>query len=314
MQLARRQAASRLSVILNPSAGTAAAEESPDRLRELLGSEGSDVRVVSANDGPQILRLAREELAGGADTVVAAGGDGTVNAVASALVGTDRVLGVLPLGTWNHFARDLRIPTDLESAARVIRDGEMRTVDVGEVNGRLFLNNSSIGLYPTLVRDRREQQARLGRSKLWALFWATVRVLLHHHSVRVRVQADGEERVFRTALLFIGNNAYTMQGFEIGTRSRMDAGELSLYMTKHPGSWPLIRLALRALFGRLNESEHFEAFPTREASIETRHPRIPVAIDGDVSQLETPLHYRTIPRALRVLVPREPSNVAKEKA
>ena len=202
--------------------------------------------------------------------VVAAGGDGTVSAVASLLVGTDRVLGVLPLGTWNHFARDLGIPADLEGAVRVIREGAPRAVDVGEVNGRIFLNNSSIGLYPAIVRQREKQQERLGRSKWSALFWATIRVLRHHHSVTVRLDAEGEARVLRTPLLFIGNNAYDMRGFEIGQRSRLDGGELSLYLTKRSSVWALIRLALRALFGSLHEGEDFEELRVRGHEVTLR--------------------------------------------
>jgi YegS/Rv2252/BmrU family lipid kinase len=294
-----------VSVIWNAAAGAAGGETLPERLQDLLGADGHEVRVVSADGGEELSRKTREELAGGAETVVAAGGDGTVSAVATLLSGTSCVLGVLPLGTLNHFARDLGIPTDLEGAAGVIREGTARAVDVGEVNGRIFLNNSSIGLYPALVRHRERQQERLGRGKWAALFWATVRVLRHHHSVTVRLQAEGQVRVLRTPLLFIGNNAYAMHGFEIGKRSRLDSGELSLYLTKRPGAWAHIRLALRALFGTLRESEDFEELRAREVRIETRHPEVRVAMDGEVHWLRSPLHFAIRPLALRVLAPAE---------
>ncbi|MFN2386979.1 MAG: diacylglycerol kinase family protein [Thermoanaerobaculia bacterium] len=303
MELAARQTEAPLSVILNASAGTAGAEKLPDRLRELLGGYGEEPRVLAAESGDDVVRLAHEEVARGARTVVAAGGDGTVNAVASVLVDTDRTLGVLPLGTLNHFARDLGIPTDLEGAARILREGPARAVDVGEVNGKIFLNNSSLGLYPTIVRHREEQQERLGRSKWFALFWATFRVLLRHHSVMVRLRVGEEERVLRTPILFVGNNEYDMEGFEIGQRSRLDAGELCVYLTKRPGFWALIRLALRALFGHLHEDRDFEAFRVREATIETRRPRLHVATDGEVRTFDSPLRYRIRSRALRVRTP-----------
>lgn len=312
MELADRHSPRRVSVVWNAAAGTAGAETLPERLRDLLGTDGKNVRVIPADGGEELLRKAREEIGRGAETVVAAGGDGTVSAVASLLVGTDRVLGVLPLGTWNHFARDLGIPPDLEGAARIIREGAPRAVDVGEVNGRIFLNNSSIGLYPAIVRQREKQQERLGRSKWSALFWATIRVLRHHHSVTVRLDAEGEARVLRTPLLFIGNNAYDMRGFEIGQRSRLDGGELSLYLTKRSSVWALIRLALRALFGSLHEAEDFEELRVREVHIDTRHPQIRVATDGEVNWLRSPLHYSIRPLALRVLAPPESEGRAEE--
>jgi diacylglycerol kinase family enzyme len=176
-------------------------------------------------------------------------------------------------------------------------------VDVGEVNGKIFLNNSSIGLYPTIVRHRDEQQERLGRSKWHALFWATFRVLLHHHSVMVRLRVGEEERLVRTPILFVGNNEYDMEGFEIGRRARLDAGELWVYLTKRPGFWALVRLALHALFGHLHENRDFEEFRVREATIETRRPRLHVATDGEVGTLDSPLRYRIRPRALRVWTP-----------
>jgi YegS/Rv2252/BmrU family lipid kinase len=303
MELAQRRTAARLSVILNASAGTAAADRSPERLRELLSSEGVDVHVVAAESGQDVLRLAREELARGADTVVAAGGDGTVNAVASLLAGTDRVLGVLPLGTLNHFARDLGIPADLEGAARVIREESPRAVDVGEVNGRIFLNNSSLGLYTSIVRHREKQQVRLGRGKWAALFWATLRVLRHGHKLTVHLRAGEEERSLRTYLVFVGNNEYEMEGFQIGTRRTLDGGVLSLYLTRSPRAWALILLAVRAIFGRLHESRDFEAFHVPEARIETRRRHVHVAIDGEVSWFDSPLRFRIRPLALRIIAP-----------
>ena len=303
MELAARQTEAPLSVILNASAGTAGKEKLPDRLRELFGGEGPEPRVLSAESGEDVVRIAREEIARGARTVVAAGGDGTVNAVASVLVETDCVLAVLPLGTLNHFARDLGIPPDLEAAAQIVREGSERSVDVAEVNGKIFLNNSSLGLYPTIVRHREEQQQRLGRSKWFALFWATFRVLLRHHSVMVRLRHGEAERVLRTPILFVGNNEYEMEGFEIGRRRRLDAGELWIYLTKRPGFWAHIRLAVRAIFGHLHEDRDFEAFRVRETTIETRRPRVHVATDGEVRTLDSPLRYRIRPGALRVRAP-----------
>lgn len=291
-----------LAIIVNASAGTADAEELPRKLRDLFGDR--DVRVIAAGSGEEVIARAKEELERGVGILVAAGGDGTISAIASLLVGTDRILGVLPRGTLNHFARDLGIPPDLEGAATVILEGVARSVDVGEVNGKVFLNNSSLGMYPSIVRHRESQQERLGRSKWAALLWATLRVLRRTPAITVRVEAHGKERVARTPLLFIGNNEYEMTGFQVGTRRRLDAGELWLYLTRKSSAWALIRLAVRALFGTIHEAEDFEALRVREARIETRRPRLHVATDGEVGWFDSPLHYRIRPGALRVMLPR----------
>jgi len=299
-----RELGAPLAVIVNASAGTADAEKIPVKLRELFGEENGGARIIAAGSGDEVVARAKEEIARGARTVVAAGGDGTVSAVAALLVGTDRVLGVLPLGTLNHFARDLGLPADLEGASRVVLAGVPTPVDVGEVNGKIFLNNSSIGLYASMVRHREKQQERLGRSKWAALLWATLRVLMRTPPITVRIHAEGRARIARTRLLFIGNNEYEMTGFQVGVRKRLDGGALWLYLTRKPGSWALIRLALRALFGTIHDADDFEPFRVTEARIETRRPRLHVATDGEVGWFDSPLHYRVRPGALQVMLPR----------
>jgi diacylglycerol kinase family enzyme len=243
---------------------------------------------------------------------VAGGGDGTINAVASEIVGTDRLLGVLPLGTLNHFAKDLKIPLDLEGAASNILDGQAAQVDVGEVNGRIFLNNSSLGLYPSIVRHREKQQERLGRGKWPAFIWATLTVLRRYPFLSVRLSTDKEEMLRRTPFIFVGNNEYEMESFNVGARSCLDAGQLSLYTAQRTGRLGLLRFAIRALFGGLRDENDFDAVCTKEVFVETRRSRLRVATDGEVTVMNTPLHYRVRPGALRVLVPR-PEEASKGK-
>ena len=237
--------------------------------------------------------------------VVAGGGDGTINAVAAAAIATDTVLGVLPLGTLNHFARDLRIPDDLEGAVRTLAGGRNLRIDAGEVNGRIFINNSSLGLYPSLVHHREQQQMRLGRSKWNALFWASLMMLRRYPLLRVRVEVNGTELVCRTPLVFIGNNEYSMQGLDIGARERLDAGVLSLYIPRREGRLGLLRIALRALFKRLRRADDFIAFRSTHFTVDTTRRRVRVATDGEVAVTQTPLHYKIRPGALTVRVPAE---------
>jgi diacylglycerol kinase family enzyme len=296
----------RVEIILNASAGSGDQEAARQTLTEIFTVESQlEAHVSLARNGEEIVSLARQAVADReVQMIVAGGGDGTVNAVASELVGTDKTLGVLPLGTLNHFAKDLNIPLDLEGAARNLIEGAVVKVDVGEVNGRIFINNSSLGLYPSIVRHREKQQERLGRGKWFAALWATLEVFRRYPLFSVRLSADGQEFRRRTPFVFIGNNEYQMDTFNLGARSCLDAGQLSLHLTRDIGRLGLVRLAASALVGRLRESKDFDALCTREVWIETRRTRLRVATDGEVTIMRSPLHYRVRPAALRVITPK----------
>jgi len=294
-----------VEVILNAAAGADGGDDLREMVADAFAACGVEVRVSAARDGREAFELARRAVEGGARIVVAGGGDGTVNAVASLLVGTDCTLGVLPLGTLNHFAKDLGIPLDLWAAARVVCRGRVARVDAAEVNGRVFVNNSSLGLYPRIVRRRRRMQERLGSGKWAAFFWAALAVLRRNPFLRVRLQADGREIVRETPFVFVGNNEYEIESWQIGARTRLDAGLLSLYVTHRKGRLGLAWLAARALLGRLREAKDFDALRASEVVVETHRAgkRLPVAADGEVALMNSPLHYRALPGALRVAVP-----------
>jgi YegS/Rv2252/BmrU family lipid kinase len=295
-----------VEVIVNTTAGADVKDELRETLRETFASAGLDARVTLTSDGREVLERAERAASDGCRRVVAGGGDGTIGSVASLLVGTDKTLGVLPLGTLNHFAKDLGIPLDVREAAEVAATGRIVEVDVGEVNGHIFVNNPSIGLYPSIVRRRQKQQERLGRGKWAAFLFAAIAVLRRYPFLSVRLVADGETLLRRTPFVFVGNNEYRMDGLQIGARARLDAGHLSLYVTHRTGRFGLLLLALRALFGRVREAKDFDALNAREIWIETRKPkRLRIATDGEVTIMRTPLHYRVLPRALRVVVPKE---------
>ena len=255
-----------------------------------------------AKNGPDVVEITTRAVKENYQTIIAGGGDGTISSVASVLAGTDRILGVLPLGTLNHFAKDLHIPLDLEGAIDTIGASHVMRVDVGEVNGRFFLNNSSLGLYPRIVREREKQQ-RLGWGKWPAFVWAAVAVLRRYPLLDVRLSLDEGEFALRTPFVFVGNNEYQMETFNVGARSCLDRGELSLYITNRTGRFGLMRLALRALFGGLRKERDFTAMCTKEVWIKTRHRRLRVAFDGETTVIEPPLHYRVRPGALRVIAP-----------
>jgi len=290
-------------VIINAGAGNPHVDKRVKKLTELFLAGGLQVDIRLASSGEELDTLMRAAAAERPRLLVAAGGDGTISTAAAALVGSATVLGVLPFGTLNHFAKDLDIPLELEEAVGNIIDGNSIAVDVGEVNGRVFINNSSLGLYPDMVRDREHQHSRLGRGKFRSLVWASIAAFRRYPFLTVRLDVEGSKRVQVTPLVFVGNNEYSMEGFNIGERARIDGGRLSIYIVKKQGRAALVRLSLEALFGRLRQARDFEALTATDFVIETRHSRILVATDGEVQGMKSPLHYRIRPRSLRVIVP-----------
>jgi diacylglycerol kinase family enzyme len=291
-------------VIVNCSAGNGHDEELANSLRDKFRAAGLDPDITMAKSGEEMIDTARSALDNGAQLVVAGGGDGTINAVATVMAGAGVPFGVLPLGTLNHFAKDLGIPLELDAAVRVLAGGRTRAVDVGEVNSKIFLNNSGLGLYPDIVHDREKQQHRLGRGKWLAAFWATLAALKRFPFLSIRLVVDGQRLARRTPFVFIGNNEYKMAGLAIGARPRLDGGKLSLYVAQRPGRLGLLRFALRALLGKLGEERDFDVILADAMEIETRHnSRLRVATDGEVTVMRSPLHYRIRPGALTVIVP-----------
>ena len=298
-------------VIINAGAGAGHDDERASELRAKLEAAGLDAELTLAAGGEELIAAARRAREGGARLVVAGGGDGSVNAVASQLVDTDADgvpghgirFGVLPMGTLNHFAKDLGIPLELDAAIANLVSGVPVRVDVGQVNQRIFLNNSSLGLYPDIVRDREKQQRRLGRGKWLAFCWASVAALRRYPFLSLRLHVHGDEHARRTPFVFIGNNTYTMQGLNIGERARLDEGHLSLYVAQRPTRFGLVRLACHALAGQLAEARDFDVVLADELTIDTRRKLVRVATDGEVTLMAPPLEYRSRPGALTVIVP-----------
>jgi len=292
----------RIAVIINHQAGSTG-EIGTTQIEDALRAAGFESSVTLASDGSKIVDAAKQALSEGADIVVAGGGDGTVSAVASELVGSGIALGVLPLGTLNHFAKDIGIPMEPGQALQTIVAGHRMAVDVAEVNGKFFLNNSSIGIYPDIVKYRETQQRRFGKSKWTAFFWACMNAMRRYPFLDVQLKADGENLTRHTPFVFIGNNEYTIDGFDLGGRKTLSAGTLSLYVSQRTGRLGLLGFAMRALFGRLRQAGDFDAVLSDEVMIQTRHKRMRVSTDGEVTMMETPLRYRIHAGALGVIVP-----------
>ncbi len=276
-------------------------EAAREHLVRISAEFGVEPRIVIARGADLPLSAARA-LGENSRLVVAGGGDGTINAVAGALAGRDTALGVLPIGTLNHFARDVGIPLNLEAAVRILFTGQVKKVDVGEVNGRVFVNNSGIGLYPRIVRVREEAQRR-GHVKWVAFLLAVGSVMRRYSLVSVRLRSEETHAAARgTPFVFVGNNRYEIAGLEIGTRSTLNSGRLWACVAPKTGRRNLMRMALRAFLGHVADHE-LDAFEAEEFFVETATRSVNVSTDGEVTIMDAPLHYRIRPGALGVVAP-----------
>jgi diacylglycerol kinase family enzyme len=299
----------RVRGLINRTAGTAA-RHGGETLRDTLSGAFAERGVVA-----EVELLAGEALRAGAeralaeakdgtiDAVVVGGGDGSIRTVAAVLTDTDIPLGILPLGTLNHFAKDLGIPNELDGAIAIISEGLKRRVDVAEVNGQVFINNSSIGIYPYVVLDRERRRRRAGQSKWTAMALAAWRAFRHLPVRRLAIDAESLTQPCRTPCLFVGNNAYEVHPPLLARRARLDQGQLCLYVAKSQTRAALLWLAVRTALGLHDHARDLQTIHTRTAEIRSRASRLLVAADGEVEVLRPPLRYRVKPGALTVFAP-----------
>ncbi len=294
-------------VILNPRAGSAGSDEDVQKIEDVLRSDGASVRVLRPKDGDALVQAAEQAPNCPEEIIVATGGDGTISLVASHLAGTPKRLGVLPGGTLNHFAKDLNIPAELDEAARIVLAGHTIAVDMAEVNGRAFINNSSLGFYPAFVRFREAGQQAVG-NKWLAAIPALFRAFGRHTSLNVDLTVDGQPIHRSTPVVFVGNNEYCVEGLDIGRRDSLGAGKLCVVIAKPEGRWHVFFTIIAALLRKVRQSDGVDILSARNVVVDCRRKNLPVAIDGEVVTLENPLRYTIRPKALNVIVPAGPSN------
>jgi diacylglycerol kinase family enzyme len=290
-----------ISIIINERSGLTGQPDTGGEIQAAFTKAGASVRLERVRQPEDIAARARQAASRG-DVLVAAGGDGTINSVAAVAVERGSTLGVLPMGTLNHFAKDLRIPLDLEPAVAAIVAGHVQQVDVGEVNGRVFVNNSSVGLYPRMVWEREGEQRR-GRKKWTAFMIAVGRTWRNYRMSVAHLDVGGKTAVVRTPFIFVGNNQYIAEGFRMGGRLRLDQGLLSIFVAPECGRFEILALPVRAITNRLGEASPLTGFQAQSLSVALGHHRIRVAVDGEIAVMRPPLSYKIRPGALRVITP-----------
>jgi diacylglycerol kinase family enzyme len=300
-----------IGVIVNPRSGFVI-RQGIDHTRDLLGKAvpGAEIHILEPDD--DIAELCNRFRSAGFRCIAAMGGDGTVNAVAAQLVESDIALGVIPGGTLNHFARDVGVGRDVGEALKVLRHGYTMSVDVARVNDHVFLNNSSIGLYPRMVELRDRYARRVGKWR--AMVRAGLLVIRDAQSMVVELD-DGNDKgeYVRAYILFIGNNQYEMDLLHLGRRTSLDGGELCCFILEAHGRLWLLPLVFHFLRGSETDGAPFRSLCTSELTLIPRGSEpVEVSADGEIFTLTPPLVYRVLPRALQVIVPEPPPPESRE--
>lgn len=244
-----------------------------------------------------------EAVAQGHEMVVAAGGDGTVSLVCGILAGNRAKLGVLPLGTFNFFARSLGIPQDIETALDVLASGRDRPIALGRINDCVFINNASIGAYAAVLEARETIYERWGRSRLAAYWSVIVAMLTLYRSLKMTITADGERRRARAPLAFFAVRAYQAREYGLSGPEEIEAGKLALYLAPDTNRASLLWRTLKILLRRVEPGADYRLITGREIVVETAYPRQAVAHDGERAVMESPFRVRRLPDAITVVVP-----------
>lgn len=296
------KAGMKFGVVINQHTAAGRDEAIAKDIRATFAEKGVEA-VVRLCPSKELAAAARLLLDEHVEAIVAGGGDGTVSTIAEVCVRASVPLGVLPLGTRNHFGRDLQLPRSTLESIGCIAAGATRRVDVGSVNGRIFINNSSIGAYPRAVEQRDDLRHRFGLRKHLAGMIATLRIFSQRPVIDAVVELDGETQRHTGPFVFVGNNVYSVKLFSMNLRSSLSAGKLCVYTARCNGVSGLLRLLWLSLWNRLEQSRDFEMRCGSEAVIRLQKRTVRVSKDGEVLRMETPLHYKIEPNALEVFAP-----------
>jgi diacylglycerol kinase family enzyme len=299
-----------LFVVMNAASGRLDAEARRDAVLGVLRDAGREHALLEARDPSALPEVARDAVRRAIErdgAVVAAGGDGTINAVVQQVLGSGRPLGLLPQGTFNYFGRAHGVPTDPEAAARALLRARPVPIRVGRVGGRVFLVNASVGLYPDLLEDREAWKRRFGRTRAVALFAGLATLMRGVRPMRLELTVGGVTRAVRTSTLFVGNNPLQLERLGLAPDPSIGDGRLAAIVVPPYGALRLLWLALRGAFGDLGDASSLirldlERLVVRPSRFSPR-TRLRVATDGEVLRLPVPLRIEVDPEPLRLLVP-----------
>jgi YegS/Rv2252/BmrU family lipid kinase len=298
---AASQTPDRVLVLWNATAGEKRRIGGPptsEQIGELLTSRGIDHQLAATHSADEAIELTRAAVRRGSRMVVAAGGDGTIGVVSDQLLGSQTALGILPLGSVMNIPRMLGLPRDLEAAADVLAGGIIRSIDVGEANGRTFYEAASVGLNATIF-SAAERFIERDYPSLRRLLWIAFR----HRPARIRVELDDETIETRALMATISNGPYTGLGMTVAPTARLDDGQFDVRIFRHYSKLGLIRQLLSISFGRRSYMPHSNTYRAARVRIEARSRSLPIRVDG-VNVGRTPLECVVRRASLKVVVPR----------
>lgn len=302
-----------LQFVLNAAAGSSDADSKREVIESVLQAQGrcANLHFSSPADLPRVARESAARALSLRTAVVAVGGDGTLNTVGQAAHATGCIMGVVPQGTFNFFARTHGIPSDLAEAVHALAHAAPAPVQVGAINDRVFLVNTSVGLYPDLLEDREAYKARFGRSQWVAFMAGCVTLLRAQRRLRLRIETGGTVRDVQTLTLFVGNNRLQLEQLGAQPQDTIGGtpghGSLAAVVLRPIGTVQMLGLMLQGAMGRLGEAAGVESFEFDRLVVKPTLPQrssgVKVAFDGEVTRMRAPLDIRVHTRPLYLLKP-----------
>lgn len=293
----------RICVLVNAKAGRRETEDVPERIRAALAEHATEVELRLLDSGADLQPETRKAVAAGAGMVVAAGGDGTVCAVASVLKGSGVTMGILPLGTFNYFARSLDIPTEIPAAVRLLTQGARRPVRLAEINGQIFLNNASLGAYPAILKTREDVYRRWGRRRIAAYWSAFVTLITLRRPLHLTIRAGETVMERRTPLIFAVNNAFQLDQMGLQGREEIAAGRLALFIAPDTSRWGMLRNALMLALGIAENRKEYDFAAASRIRIADSRRAHDVARDGERERMRAPYELKVLDEPLFVMAP-----------
>lgn len=299
-----------LFIVLNVGSGGNDTVATREIIEEVLTQAGREHLVRVIDDPAKLHEIARqtvEQARSRGGVVVVAGGDGTINAVAQATLGSGCPFGVLPQGTFNYFSRVHGIPSDTADALQLLLTARAHPVQVGLVNDRVFLVNASLGLYPQLLEDREAYKRQFGRNRLVAFWSGLVTLLREHRQLHLFIEHRGETRDLRTPTLFVGNNRLQMEQLGFPEAPLLEQGLLVAITLRPVTTLTMLGLLARGAFGQLGDADSISSFAfkhiTATPAMRYGTRRVKVATDGEIIWLQAPIKFRVAPEPLYLLKP-----------
>lgn len=299
-----------LSIIYNQKSGFHAAQQDEvyEKLMTFWTKYGFEIQVFELNqnvsfDEMMDTVLIRHQDAQSRGVVVAAGGDGTLNAVAKKLMHTDIPMGIIPLGTFNYVARVLDIPIDIFQAAEVIATGAYRHVHVATINDHIYLNNASLGLYPLFIKKRELYNQRFGRFPLHAYTSGLDVLLREHKSLKLSVNVDGQKYPVATPLIFFGNNQLQLCDMKLRIAECAANGKLAGVVVAKSDRLSLMKMLWKLIQGKIDQASDVYSFCAEQIQVDCKKNKLTVAVDGELIELQPPLKFAVKKSALKVMVP-----------